>query len=56
LVSARARAQHADDALLPPLGTHLILGADWQAMARNSARNLEEHRTRLFNAVLERVD
>jgi hypothetical protein len=37
------------------LGTHLILGPGWQAMARNSARNLEEGRTRLFNAVLERA-
>jgi hypothetical protein len=38
------------------LGTHLILGAGWQAMFRNSARNLEERRTELFNAVLERGD
>jgi SAM-dependent methyltransferase len=55
LVSAQARARHADGEA-PPLGTHLILGPDWQAMARNSARNLEEHRTKLFNAVLERAD
>jgi SAM-dependent methyltransferase len=54
LVAAQARAGHADGEP-PPLGTHLILGADWQAMARNSARNLEEGRTRLFNAVLERA-
>jgi SAM-dependent methyltransferase len=40
----------------PPLGTHLILGDDWRAMFRNSARNLEERRTELFNAILERVD
>jgi ubiquinone/menaquinone biosynthesis C-methylase UbiE len=40
----------------PVLGTHLIIGADWQAMFQNSARNLEERRTELFNAVLERVD
>jgi SAM-dependent methyltransferase len=53
LASAQARARHADSEP-PPLGTHLILGPDWQAMARNSARNLEENRTRLFNAVLER--
>jgi MPBQ/MSBQ methyltransferase len=38
----------------PPLGTHLILGEDWRAMFANSARNLEERRTELFNAVLER--
>ena len=54
LASAQARARHADSKP-PPLGTHLILGPDWQAMARNSARNLEENRTRLFNAVLERT-
>ena len=36
------------------LGTHLLLGDDWQAMFQNSVRNLEEERTRLFNAVLER--
>jgi SAM-dependent methyltransferase len=54
LVSAQARARHADSEP-PPLGTHLILGSDWQAMARNSARNLKEQRTRLFNAVLERA-
>ena len=52
--SAQARARHAESAP-PPLGTHLILGGDWRAMARNSVRNLEEGRTRLFNAVLERV-
>jgi len=37
------------------LGTHLLLGDDWPAMFQNSARNLEERRTELFNAVLERV-
>jgi len=51
--SAAARARNSA-ASPPPLGTHLILGADWQAMFRNSARNLEEGRTLLFNAVLER--
>ena len=55
LQSAAARARNAGGAP-PALGTHLLLGADWQAMFRNSARNLEERRTELFNAVLERVD
>jgi sarcosine/dimethylglycine N-methyltransferase len=55
LRSASRRAQHAAGDP-PPLGTHLILGADWRDMFHNSARNLEEHRTELFNAVLERVD
>jgi SAM-dependent methyltransferase len=55
LESAVRRSRNAATAP-PPLGTHLILGDDWQAMFRNSARNLEEHRTELFNAVLERGD
>jgi ubiquinone/menaquinone biosynthesis C-methylase UbiE len=54
LEAAQARARNAGGPA-PVLGTHLILGADCQAMFRNSARNLEEHRTELFNAVLERV-
>ena len=54
LASAQTRARHADG-MPPPLGIHLILGEDWREMARNSARNLEEQRTRLFNAVLQRV-
>ena len=55
LASAVARAGAAVGPP-PALGTHLIIGADWQAMFRNSARNLEERRTELFNAVLERAD
>ncbi len=38
------------------LGTHLILGAEWRAMAENTARNREERRIQPFDAVLERVD
>ena len=53
LKSAKRRAQSSATAP-PPLGTHLILGDDWRAMFANSARNLEEQRTGLFNAVLER--
>jgi len=52
-VMAQARARAAEGSP-PVLGTHLILGTDWPAMFRNSARNLEERRTELFNAVLER--
>jgi SAM-dependent methyltransferase len=55
LESAARRSRNAAVAP-PPLGTHLILGDDWQAMFRNSARNLEERRTELFNAILERGD
>jgi len=39
----------------PTLGIHLLVGADWAKVARNSARNYAEDRVRLFNAVLERV-
>jgi ubiquinone/menaquinone biosynthesis C-methylase UbiE len=53
LEAARRRAQAAEAPAA--LGTHVILGADWQTMAKNSLRNLEERRTVLFNAVLERV-
>jgi MPBQ/MSBQ methyltransferase len=52
--SAARRARNTEPAP-PPLGTHLILGADWRAMFQNSARNLEEGRTELFNAILERA-
>ncbi|HEY3909300.1 MAG TPA: class I SAM-dependent methyltransferase [Stellaceae bacterium] len=55
LEAASRRTRSTADAP-PPLGTHLILGADWRAMFANSARNLEERRTELFNAVLARVD
>src|SRR5437667_766368 len=54
LEAAHRRARGAEGGAA--LGTHLILGPDWQAMARNSARNLEEGRVALFNAVAERVD
>jgi ubiquinone/menaquinone biosynthesis C-methylase UbiE len=55
LGSAERRARNAGGSP-PALGTHLLLGDDWQAMFRNSARNLQERRTLLFNAVLQRVD
>jgi SAM-dependent methyltransferase len=52
--AAQARTRHVEGPP-PVLGTHLIIGDDWRAMFRNSARNLDERRTELFNAVLERV-
>lgn len=55
LESAARRTRNTEGAP-PPLGTHLILGPDWRAMFSNSARNLEERRTELFNAILARVD
>jgi ubiquinone/menaquinone biosynthesis C-methylase UbiE len=54
-LQSAARRAHNTSSGPPPLGTHLILGEDWQAMFANSARNLEERRTELFNAILERV-
>jgi ubiquinone/menaquinone biosynthesis C-methylase UbiE len=53
-LQSAARRAHNTSSGPPPLGTHLILGEDWRAMFRNSARNLEERRTELFNAILER--
>jgi len=54
LQAARTRARNVEGPP-PALGTHLIIGDDWRAMFGNSARNLEERRTELFNAVLVRV-
>jgi SAM-dependent methyltransferase len=51
-----SRAKAAADPSPSPLGVHLILGADFRAMMRNSLRNLQEQRTGLINAVLERAD
>ncbi|WP_233189333.1 class I SAM-dependent methyltransferase [Geothermobacter hydrogeniphilus] len=39
---------------LPPLGIHLLLGNDFQQMARNQVRNLEEGRIALIEAIVKR--
>lgn len=39
---------------LPPLGFHLLLGPDFQAMAQNQRRNLEEGRITLAQVVARR--
>jgi len=55
--SRAERAKAVAQPVAPPvLGIHLILGADFGMMMRNSVRNLEERRVGLINAVLERVD
>lgn len=54
-LEAAARRTRNTEREPPPLGTHLILGPDWRAMFANSARNLKERRTELFNALLERI-
>ena len=39
---------------LPPLGIHLLLGEDFQLMAQNQVRNLEEKRIALIEAIVKR--
>ena len=39
---------------LPPLGFHLLMGADFQAMAQNQRRNLEEGRIVLAQVIAKR--
>ena len=39
---------------LPPLGFHILLGSDFQAMAQNQRRNLEEQRIVLAQVVARR--
>jgi SAM-dependent methyltransferase len=49
----RARVK-ANPGPRPALGIHLLLGDDFPAMMKNGLRNLEERRTGLINAVLQR--
>jgi hypothetical protein len=39
---------------LPPLGFHLLLGPDFQMMAQNQKRNLEEGRVALVQMVAKK--
>jgi hypothetical protein len=39
----------------PPLGVHLSLGADFQSMAQNQVRNLNEQRIVLIEAIAQRL-
>jgi hypothetical protein len=39
---------------MPPLGFHVLLGSDFQAMAQNQRRNLEEARIVLAQVVARR--
>ncbi len=52
LDQAIARARAVDTGSLPPLGVHLLIGADFPTVSRNMLRNLEEQRITLVNAVL----
>ncbi|MCI0394771.1 MAG: hypothetical protein L0332_23220 [Chloroflexi bacterium] len=38
----------------PPLGFHLLLGADFRTMAQNQVRNLNENRIVLIEAIAQR--
>ena len=51
----RQRAAAAASGAAPPLGLHLLLGADFAASFRNLARNVEEGRVEVIEAVFERV-
>lgn len=50
----RARLGAAAQGSRPPLGLHLLLGEEFGAMMRNAARNLEEGRTVVVQAVFAR--
>jgi SAM-dependent methyltransferase len=56
LKEVQARAMVAKSGSPPPLGLHVLLGADSAAISRNMLRNLEEERVGLLNAVLRRPD
>ena len=55
LEQALARAKALEGNTLPPLGLHILIGPNFPTVSRNVVRNLEEKRTQLINAVLERV-
>jgi hypothetical protein len=44
----------AAEVALPPLGAHLLLGADFKEMFRNVLRNIEENRIKIIQGVFER--
>jgi len=50
-----ARTKAAASATPPPLGLHIMIGPDFPTVSKNMLRNLEEHRIRLINTVLERI-
>jgi MPBQ/MSBQ methyltransferase len=51
----RLAAANAASGELPPLGLHLVLGADLGQMFQNLARNLQEDRVVVFKGVFERL-
>lgn len=55
LVFFRQRVDHLKAHGFPPLGTHLLTGADAAIKLENQVRNLEEDRTVFIQAVLEKT-
>ncbi|HEX8260106.1 MAG TPA: hypothetical protein VF558_07385, partial [Rubrobacteraceae bacterium] len=51
----RLAAADAASGELPPLGLHLVLGADLGQMFQNLARNLQEDRVVVVKGVFERL-
>lgn len=55
LVSAQQRKKQVEACELPPFGTHLLMRTDAKLKLKNQARNLEEGRIVLIQAVLEKA-
>ena len=51
----RIALQGSPSSALPPLGEHLLLGAEFGEMLRNARRNMEEHRIAVIQAIFERI-
>ena len=51
LAGYRATMEKAAQGMLPPLGTHLLMGETAAEKTRNSARNIEEGRTHPFQLI-----
>lgn len=52
--SMRAALERAGQSALPPLGLHVLFGADWPAISANMIRNYRERRTGILIGVVER--
>jgi ubiquinone/menaquinone biosynthesis C-methylase UbiE len=53
-LSFRRVADKIKQSGLPPLGFHVFLGPDWQVMAENLARNLEDGRVSVVEVVAQK--
>jgi SAM-dependent methyltransferase len=52
--SMRAALERAGQASLPPLGLHVLFGADWPAISANMLRSYKERRIGVLLGVVER--